>query len=481
MLYRTILLLSLTWILITGIVLVLMVDLSWNNHERIAPLSRHMAYVAKLDAVRDSLDDRFVPAASINTEADRRYLADVISALEPLVLDESALSRDSGEFIGQAVTALRTVQEDVPETAPKGPPESLRLLRKALRIERHAHQALLEDLAVQGERQFHATMVLVVVIPIATGAFLVFFRRRVLAPLNDLGYLIGLLSRKDYAAAMTDDVDPLMAPLFEKYNRMVRRMRDLDQSHVKREDALQKDVEAATRALVAQQAALARAERMAAVGDLSARLAHDLRSPMSGVVVALSNLRDEVSATEHSERLDMVIRELERIARMLKNLVEESRQVPERPRRLQIKRVMDDLVKLLRYQLDPGISIEVRVPEEIYCRLPESGFRHSIMNLVTNAAQAIGKESGKIEVTASVKDGQVELAISDDGPGFPEELLTIGVHEHGSWRKGGTGLGLATVRRFALANETRLELSNRLEGGAQVVLRLPVDDCETEK
>jgi len=321
-------------------------------------------------------------------------------------------------------------------------------------------------------------VILAVVIPVATLAFLVFFRRRILVPLNDLGYLIGLLSRKDYASAMTDDVDPLMAPLFLKYNRMVKRMRDLDLGHTKREQALQQDVEKATRALVAQQLALARAERMAVVGDLSARLAHDLRNPLSGVLMALTNLRDEVVSAEHNERLEMVVRELERVARLLNNLVEESRQVPERPERLQLNRVIEDLIKLLRYQLDQRIAVKAHVPEEIYCRLPEGGLRHVLLNLVTNAAQAMGNGPGTIEITASVTDGRVELAISDDGPGFPDELLEAGVHEYGTWRKGGTGLGLATARRFVSAHGSRLELKNREKGGAVAVLILPVEDCD---
>lgn len=481
MLYRTILLMSVVWVLVIGIVLALLVILSSQNAHGLAPLSRHVAYAAELDSVRDALDERFIPRASVSA-LDRRLIARSIDTLERLALDESALSQESSAFIQGSAVALREVQMMDANAAAgskaQALSQALALLRKALRAERSAHKELLRELIANGERQRQAALILAVVIPIATLAFMLFFRRRILAPLNDLGYLIGLLSRKDYAAAMTDDVDPLMAPLFEKYNRMVKRMRDLDLGHTKREEALQQDVEKATRALVAQQLALARAERMAAVGDLSARLAHDLRNPLSGVLMALTNLRDEVDSAEHNERMEMMIRELERVARLLNNLVEESRQVPERPERLQLGRVTEDLIKLLRYQLDPSVAVKIHIPEEIYCRLPEAGFRHVMMNLVTNAAQAIGKGPGTIEISAAVKDGQVELAISDDGPGFPEELLKAGVHEYGTWRKGGAGFGLATARRFVLANGSRLELQNREEGGAVAVLILPVEDCD---
>ena len=126
-----------------------------------------------------------------------------------------------------------------------------------------------------------------------------------------------------------------------------------------------------------------------------------------------------------------------RIARLLNSLVDESRQVPERPARLQLNGVMEDVTRLLRYQLDKCVTIEARVPEGICCRLPESGFRHVLLNLVTNAAQAIGKRPGTTKIVALAKEERVELSISDDGTGFPEELLKAGVHEHATRRKEG--------------------------------------------
>jgi signal transduction histidine kinase len=479
-LYRTILVMSVTWVLVTGIILALLVTTSWLGVQRLAPISRHVAYRAELDLFHDALAARFVPRVGANAQ-DKRFIMETADALESLAADGGgALARPSPGLIREAVDALRGFgadHADSVDTVP-GLAKALALIREALTAESSAQQELLGKLAGYSDRQLLASVVLVVVIPVATLAFVLFFRRRVLAPLNDLSYLMGLLARKDYAAATTDQVDPLMGPLFDKYNRMVRRMRDLDAGHSKREDALQQEVDEAARTLIQQQAALARAERMAAIGDVSARLAHDLRNPLSGVLMALTNLRGEVDSEEQRERLGMVIGELERAIRLLNNLVDESRQVPERPERLQVKRVVDDLVKLLRYQLDPKVAVTTNVPEHIYCRLPESGFRHVLLNLVMNAAQAIGEAPGTIEIAAAVKRGHVELSISDDGPGFPQELLRAGVHEHGTWRKGGSGLGLATARRFMLEHGSRLELKQRQEGGAVVAMTLPAEDCD---
>jgi two-component system NtrC family sensor kinase len=131
---------------------------------------------------------------------------------------------------------------------------------------------------------------------------------------------------------------------------------------------------------------------------------------------------------------------------------------------------------LYRTILLMGITVKTGVPQDIYCRLPNSGFRHVLLNLVVNAAQAIGENPGTIDITAARNDGQVEFAVSDDGPGFPQELLTADVYEYGTWRKGGTGIGLVTARRFALAHGSRLELRQAERGATTVALILPVDD-----
>ena len=142
----------------------------------------------------------------------------------------------------------------------------------------------------------------------------------------------------------------------------LKRMRDLDKGHAKREDTLRQELEEATRALVQQQAALASADRMAVVGDLLARLAHDLRNPLSGVLIALTNMREEIYSAEHAERLTTVISELERIARIFNDIVNEPRLTPERPQCLQLSRVVDDVVKLLLSKQIARKSTAIAIP-----------------------------------------------------------------------------------------------------------------------
>jgi signal transduction histidine kinase len=93
--------------------------------------------------------------------------------------------------------------------------------------------------------------------------------------------------------------------------------------------------------------------------------------------------------------------------------------------------------------------------------------------LILNAAQAIGDRDGSILVDAEVVDDRLALRVTDDGPGFPEELLESGISSFVTWRKDGTGLGLATVQRFVKESGGLLRFENRRAGGASVTIDLP--------
>ena len=105
--------------------------------------------------------------------------------------------------------------------------------------------------------------------------------------------------------------------------------------------------------------------------------------------------------------------------------------------------------------------------------MPEAGLRQAMINLILNAAEAMEGTAGEILVTAQKEGGEIGLCVCDSGPGFPVELLQRGIQEFGTGRPGGSGLGLASVRRFVSNQGGRLELFNRDVGGACVLISLP--------
>jgi signal transduction histidine kinase len=135
--------------------------------------------------------------------------------------------------------------------------------------------------------------------------------------------------------------------------------------------------------------------------------------------------------------------------------------------------LVKELTALLRYQLPEDIRLSQTIPGDLACRLPEGGLRQALLNLILNGAQAIGDEPGEIVVSAYHSQGRLKISVLDDGPGFPDSLLESGVRTFSTGRQGGTGLGLAAVRRFARDLGGDLVLDNVDSNGARATIDLP--------
>jgi len=158
---------------------------------------------------------------------------------------------------------------------------------------------------------------------------------------------------------------------------------------------------------------------------------------------------------------------------LLNHLLEQTGVAPELPVSVDIGNAIDEVAHLVTFQLPETIRIEQEIEKDLRLTLPEDRFRQAMLNLLLNSTQGIGKLPGTIEVLGRRKNGHVEIMISDDGPGFPEEMLESGPIPFFSRRERGSGLGLATVRRFARDLGGRLTISNVQPHGARVVLELP--------
>jgi signal transduction histidine kinase len=295
----------------------------------------------------------------------------------------------------------------------------------------------------------------------------------VFRPIGDLRVFLSRLAEGDFAPASLEGVDPLVRPLFENYNRMLRRLEQLEQTSRERTVSLEQEVRAATQALLRQQQSLARAERLAAAGEVSAALAHELRNPLAGMHVTLANLRNEVTDEDTGARLDLVISELQRVTRLLNGLLQQSSHLPEVPRDIDVARLVRELCALLRYQISGNVELVARVEEGLRCRLPEDGVRQAVLNLVLNSVAALGERTGTIFIEAERRDGSLQLRVSDDGPGFPAELLSSGIRPFRTFRESGTGLGLAIANRFARDHGGELKIANRTPHGACATITLP--------
>jgi signal transduction histidine kinase len=222
-----------------------------------------------------------------------------------------------------------------------------------------------------------------------------------------------------------------------------------------------------------QQTSLARAERLAAIGEVSAKLAHEIRNPIAGIQMAFNNLRREIDDKQQCERMGLIDSELKRLARLLTEMLDQSRHAPEESTDFDLAQLTRDLLVLTRYQLAETIQLTTDIPQPLPVHLPESGMRQALLNLLLNAADAFEGRAGLVTIKAGVERSVLLIEVSDNGPGFSHDMLTQGIRPFRTERQHGTGLGLAMVQRFVKEMGGSINLDNVAPHGARVSLSIP--------
>jgi two-component system NtrC family sensor kinase len=442
---------------------------------RIKPLQDHLAAIQRVQSQGLTMQYALTQDLRPNSWFDRRVIGELKREIRSLAVDPALLTAAARRHL-TAARALLDAPDMNPRDALQG---GLNLMHEALVEESRAHEALLKSVHDQAEMEFTLALAALAIIPMSAAALLFLLRRRVLHPVANLSMLMDKLSHRDFIPAEIALADPLIEPLLVNYNHMVTRLAELEANQAAHRESLEHEVRSATRELLAHNHSLAQAEKLAAVGELAVGLAHELRNPLAGIQLALANLQRELPDPDVRDRLAAVISEIKRITGLMNNLLGQARHTPEASTLIRVASVVSDLLALARYQIAPGIVLKQNIAYDLVCLLPQNRLRQALLNLVLNAARIMGS-AGTVKVSAKLDGGSFLLVVEDEGPGFPETLLHEGVRSFRSGRDGGTGLGLATVRRFALDLGGELRLENQPPHGARATLILPCTPPEPE-
>ncbi|MGD9762125.1 MAG: sensor histidine kinase [Candidatus Binatia bacterium] len=343
------------------------------------------------------------------------------------------------------------------------------LLNEAASTERERQAEMLQELESEVESQQLIELAAPLAI-LALGVLLLpLARRRIIKPLDAFGRRLASLAEGSLAPAPPlEQVEPFVLPLHRQLNAVAARLHELEAAHMARAESLEAEVRATTRQLLDQQRTLARAERLAATGELAASLAHELRNPLAGIQMTLANLRAEIRDPELGERLERVSEEVARLTRLLNSLLDVARERPEPAQPIRLAALVDDLLALTRCQLPATVRLQNTIDPALTWRLPPDHLRQALLNLLLNAGAALANDGGSVTIAAHANDAALEIVVSDNGPGFPSELLANGIRPFFSTRERGTGLGLAMVRRFVRDLGGELDIENVSPHGARV-------------
>jgi len=216
-------------------------------------------------------------------------------------------------------------------------------------------------------------------------------------------------------------------------------------------------------------------ERLAAVGELSAQVAHEIRNPLAGIrgacqVIFTSNEPPEVKREVGEE----VVHQIDRLNRTVEELLQFAKPSAIATAATDLHEVIERVWSLLREDARAGdLHLERRFARKLPpLEVDPAQFEQVLYNILLNAAQVMGF-SGTIEVSTELRDGEVQVTVRDEGPGLPEGRSGEIFKPFFSTRTEGTGLGLAIVRKIVVAHDGHIDAVNRPEGGAEFRIGLP--------
>ena len=231
-------------------------------------------------------------------------------------------------------------------------------------------------------------------------------------------------------------------------------------------------------------------DRLAALGEMAAAIAHEVKNPLAGIEVMAGILKRQLPEMEDAQS---ILRDIIKEAKMANAIVLEVLDFV-RPIRLQVERtsladIVRDAISMAESHVPRGgVQVDVDLPEEL---APIHGDPHQLRqlftNLLTNAFEAMGGK-GHVRICAQLLPAEeettagteannppmVQVEVVDDGPGVPADVMDRIFSPFFTTKPQGSGLGLAIVRKIVDAHDGRIDVSARAERGTRFRVALPL-------
>ena len=228
------------------------------------------------------------------------------------------------------------------------------------------------------------------------------------------------------------------------------------------------------------EAQLRRSDKLAALGTLSAGVAHEVKNPLHALGLNLHLLQAELvpgppDGNAAHGYLDVLRSELQRLDRIVENFLRFAKPSVPEIKPVDIAALVERVLGLVAFEAaDHGVGIETHLEPELPSTPGDEGQLSQVfLNVIINALQAM-PNGGALAVTAR-KDGDwAELAVKDTGPGIAQDVLPHVFDPYFTTRPSGVGLGLAIAHRIVQGHQGSLDVESQAGSGTTMIIRLPL-------
>jgi signal transduction histidine kinase len=237
----------------------------------------------------------------------------------------------------------------------------------------------------------------------------------------------------------------------------------------------------AARQLRRQQEELLRTEQLAAVGQLAAGVAHEVRNPLMSIKLLIeASLRSNGRQPLNRRDLEVIHGEVARLEQTVQDFLDFARPTAPRRQNLDLREPLNSALALVRTRAkQQNVRVELQTPDHpVPAEVDRDQLQTVLVNLLLNALDAMPQGGVLHARLGCSENGSIVLSIADTGAGIPSEILPRLFTPFLSSKPTGTGLGLSISRRIIQDHGGRLEASNLPEGGA--CFRIVIPSVETE-
>lgn len=319
-------------------------------------------------------------------------------------------------------------------------------------------KALTGDVQAENREFLYAGLVLSVLMCLA-GILTILFSYRVLNPLPQLIASVKKIADGDFHQSLkvkaSDEGE--VAVLAREYNRMLEALRERDKK------------------IISQQKEILQSEKLAAVGQLSAEVVHEIRNPLNSINLNIDWLKSELATqdTEVQKTFDSITREIARLGEITESYLVRARVSTGESENASINEVLNEIIDF-DTEFNEKIRVEKKLwPEELFVRADKGRLKQAFLNVIKNAKEAM-PAGGELFVKTERNRNTFDVIIQDTGCGMTESTRNRAQEPFFSTKANGTGIGLSVTREIIEEAHGTLDFETGLGKGTSVKMKFPV-------
>lgn len=216
-------------------------------------------------------------------------------------------------------------------------------------------------------------------------------------------------------------------------------------------------------------------EKLAAIGQLAAGIAHEIRNPLAGISGSIQLLSTDVQDGEQKKLMKIILKEIDRLNNLITEFLDYAKPEKKPDQVVQLALILEETLQNVKLnpKYSEGIEWNVNLSEQKIMGFSEK-LKQAFLNMIINAVQATeGKPSRQVHVSLSKDADVVVLKIKDNGSGMKPETKARLFEPFHTTKAKGTGLGLAVTHKILQSHDAIIEVQSEVNAGTEFIIKFP--------